>query len=63
VLEVAQPTYTQWYGGDDVTHSDVLYAAPGNPAATVVGDLTTGDGLPRDAYDLLRDDADVAGHL
>jgi hypothetical protein len=51
VLEVAEPTYTQWYGGDDVTQSDVLYAAPGNPAATVVGDLTTGDGLPRDAYD------------
>jgi hypothetical protein len=51
VLEVAESTYTQWYGGDDVTQSDVLYAAPGNPAATVVGDLSTGDGLPRDAYD------------
>jgi hypothetical protein len=51
VLEVAEPTYTQWYGGDDVTQSDVLYAAPGNPAATVVGDLTTGEGLPREAYD------------
>jgi hypothetical protein len=51
VLEVAESTYTQWYGGDDVTQSDVLYAAPGNPAATVVGDLSTGDGLPRDVYD------------
>jgi hypothetical protein len=51
VLEVAEPTYTQWYGGDDVTHSDVLHAAPGNEEATVVGDLVTGEGLPREAYD------------
>jgi SAM-dependent methyltransferase len=51
VLEVAEPTYTQWYGGNDVTQSDVLYAAEGNEDATVVGDLATGEGLPRDAYD------------
>jgi hypothetical protein len=51
VLEVAEPTYTQWYGGDDVRRSDVLFAAPGNPEATVVGDLATGQGLPRGAYD------------
>jgi len=51
VLEVAESTYTQWYGGDDVTGSDVLYAAEGNPDATVVGDLTTGAGLPEAAYD------------
>ena len=51
VLEVAETTYTQWYGGDKVTQSDVLYAAPGNPAATVVGNLATGEGLPRDAFD------------
>jgi hypothetical protein len=51
VLEVAEPTYTQWYGGNDVTRSDVLFAAPGNPEATVVGDLATGQGLPRGAYD------------
>jgi hypothetical protein len=51
VLEVAEPTYTQSYGGDDVTQSDVLFAAPGNPEATVVGDLATGQGLPRGAYD------------
>jgi hypothetical protein len=51
VLEVAEPTYTQWYGGHDVTQSDVLFAAPGDPGATVVGDLVTGQGLPRGAYD------------
>jgi hypothetical protein len=51
VLEVAERTYTQWYGGDDVTTSDVLYAAAGHPEATVVGDLTTGAGIPEAAYD------------
>jgi hypothetical protein len=51
VLEVAESTYTGWYGGDDVTTSDVLFAAEGNPEATVVGDLTTGAGIPEAAYD------------
>jgi hypothetical protein len=51
VLEVAEDTYTQWYGGDRVTQSDVLYAAAGNPAATIVGDLTTGEGIPDGAFD------------
>ena len=51
VLEVAESTYTGWYGGDDVTTSDVLYAAEGNPDATVVGDLTTGAGIREEAYD------------
>jgi len=53
VLEVAEDTYTTWYGGERVTHSDVLYAAPGNPAATIVGDLTTGEGIPAGAYDCI----------
>jgi SAM-dependent methyltransferase len=51
VLEVAETTYTQWYGGDDVTSSDVLHAAPGNPDATLVGDLSTGAGIPSEAFD------------
>ena len=51
VLEVAETTYTEWYGGDDVRRSDVLHAAPGNPAATIVGDLTTGEGIPVAAFD------------
>jgi hypothetical protein len=51
VLEVAESTYTGWYGGDDVTASDVLFAAEGNPDATVIGDLTTGAGIAEAAYD------------
>jgi SAM-dependent methyltransferase len=51
VLEVAEPTYTRRFGDDRVTRSDVLHAARGNPEATLVGDLTTGEGLPEDAFD------------
>jgi SAM-dependent methyltransferase len=50
VLEVAESTYTQWYGDGDVTRSDVLHHA-GNNESTIVGDLTTGEGLPTAAYD------------
>ena len=50
VLEVAEKTYTDWYGNGDVTHSDVLHHT-GNDESTIVGDLTTGEGLPEDAYD------------
>ncbi len=51
VLEVAEPTYTQWYGEGDVTSSDVLYAAEGNPEATLVGDLVSGSGLAEQNWD------------
>lgn len=51
VLEVAESTYTEWYGNGSVTASDVLYAADGNPDATVVGDLVTGKGLPEAEWD------------
>jgi SAM-dependent methyltransferase len=51
VLEVAESTYTGWYGGGDVTTSDVLYASAENPDATVVGDLTTGAGIAEAAFD------------
>ncbi len=51
VLEVAESTYTQWYGGGEVSSSDVLYAASGNPDATLVGDLVSGEGIPEGAFD------------
>ena len=50
VLEVAENTYTQWYGDGEVTTSDVLHHT-GNAESTVVGDLTTGEGLPSATYD------------
>lgn len=53
VLEVAEATYTQRFGGDRVTHSDVLHAVEGNPAATIVGDLVTGRGLDDAIFDCI----------
>jgi SAM-dependent methyltransferase len=53
VLEVAERGYTTRYGGNRVTQSDVLHAVAGNPEATIVGDLATGEGLPWGVYDCL----------
>jgi hypothetical protein len=39
------------FGGDRVNRSDVLHAVPGNPNATLVGDLVTGQGVPREKFD------------
>jgi SAM-dependent methyltransferase len=50
VLEVAEPTYTQWFGDDRVEQSDVLHRT-GVPESTIVGDLMTGEGLPHAAFD------------
>jgi SAM-dependent methyltransferase len=51
VLEIGDPTYTRKFGGDQVTRSDVLHAASGNPRATLVGDLATGQGIPNATFD------------
>jgi SAM-dependent methyltransferase len=53
VLEIGAAEYTRRFGGARVTQSDVLHAAPGNPLATLVGDLCTGAGLPLEAFDCL----------
>src|SRR4029079_3199621 len=51
VLEVAEDTYARWDGGDRVTRSDVLYARSGHEGTTIVGDLTTGAGIPESTFD------------
>jgi SAM-dependent methyltransferase len=51
VLELYEPTYTQWFGGDRVTHSEVLHHGDENPQATLIGDLRTGEGVPEGAFD------------
>jgi len=53
VLEVADNTYTRKFGGDRVVTSDVLYASPGHENATLVGDLSSGEGLPLEAFDCI----------
>jgi len=53
VLEVGDRGYTQTYGKDRVSRSDVLHVTAGNPDATIVGDLATGEGLPAGVFDCL----------
>lgn len=53
VLEIAEPSYTKRFGGMRVDKSEVLHAEAGNPLATLVGDLTTGENLPTAAFDCL----------
>ena len=51
VLEIGDAAYTVKFGGDTVTRSHVLHAVPGNPNATLVGNLETGEGIPHEAFD------------
>jgi Methyltransferase domain len=53
VLEVADATYTRQFGGDRVVVSDVLHAMPGNRKATIIGDLSTGKGIPTGTFDCI----------
>jgi SAM-dependent methyltransferase len=62
VLEIGEDKYTRRYGtfyegrpedapAGYVTASDVLHGDASNPAATIVGDLASGEGLPSEAFD------------
>jgi SAM-dependent methyltransferase len=53
VLEIGDGTYTHCFGGTRVTQRSVLHAEAGNPHATLVGNLETGDGVPADTFDCL----------
>jgi SAM-dependent methyltransferase len=50
VLEIGAPDYTRKLG-TGVERSDVLHAKPGNPEATIVGDLTDAPQIPSDSFD------------
>jgi SAM-dependent methyltransferase len=53
VLEIEDDGYTRQFGSSAVEYSDVLYAAPGKPGATLTGDLTNGVGIPASAFDCI----------
>lgn len=52
-LEFEGADYVTQYGGDAVTHVDVLDLTADNPHATLVGDLTAENDFPSDAYDCI----------
>ncbi|MFL6602493.1 MAG: class I SAM-dependent methyltransferase [Steroidobacteraceae bacterium] len=53
VLEVGDRDYTERYGADRVSHSDVLNVRPGAPATTIVADLTHGEGIADASFDCI----------
>lgn len=50
VLEIGDPRYTRQFG-TNVTKSEILHAVPGNPEATIVGDLADTTTLPQGTID------------
>ncbi len=52
VVEVADASYTNQFGGDRVTKSEVLHVDD-EPGATIVGDITQPGVLEEEAYDCL----------
>ena len=53
VLEILDATYTRRFGGDRVTHSDVLDLDAANRAATIIGDLASAEHIPADTFDCI----------
>jgi SAM-dependent methyltransferase len=53
VLEVGENTYTRRYGGDRVTHSDVLHVRDGNPRATIIADLADAPQIADSTFDCI----------
>lgn len=55
VLEVAGNDYTRRFGGDRVTHSDVLHSPIGTlpPGVTIVADLTRAANIPSETFDCI----------
>ena len=53
VLEIGGDDYTRRFGRERVTRADVLHVRPGNPRATIVGDLTDPAILPSNAFDCI----------
>jgi hypothetical protein len=51
VLEVGDPAYTLAFGAERVTRSEILHVEPGNPQATIVGNLETGENIPVATFD------------
>lgn len=53
VLEIGDNEYTLRFGESRVIQSDILHVDEGNPRATFIGDLSTADHIPSDAFDCI----------
>ncbi len=53
VLEIQEDGYSRRFGGDRVTHQDVLSLDASNPKATIIGDLADPATLPAGQFDCI----------
>jgi SAM-dependent methyltransferase len=53
VLEVGDDELSRRYGGNRIIHQDILHVHPGNPRATIVGDLAVPGVLPPATFDCI----------
>jgi hypothetical protein len=53
VLEMEDAYYTQKFGGQYVTKSDVMHSVHSNPEAAIVADLTNADEIPSNTFDCI----------
>ena len=53
VLEIGHDTYTRAFGREAVTSSDVLDVGPDNRSATIIADLTSGEGIAANSFDCI----------
>jgi SAM-dependent methyltransferase len=53
VLEIGDDTYTRMFGGDRVAQCDVLHVEENKSKVTIIGDLTSADNIPADAFDCI----------
>ena len=53
VLEFSDDTYARKFGGTKVTKVDVLHLTAGNPHATIVADLGSGENILSDTFDCI----------
>jgi hypothetical protein len=51
VLEIGDSTYVRRFACQKITRSEVLNVTPGNPAATIIGNFETGEGVPEGCFD------------
>ena len=51
VLEIGEDKYTRNFGGEQVTSSEILHVAEHRSKVTIIGDLTSADHIPADAFD------------
>lgn len=53
VLEIGNNAYTVKFGGQRVSRSDILQPVAGDPKATLIADLGTGEGVPDAIFDCI----------